>query len=155
MGKIMRLIMQKFMPNTKKSLLVKMRRKNGVWIEKMIPPSKPNFKLKGGQEIYYLRGTPDIEDFTGQRSFTFLEGIPDPVHFSIEHPKLMVIGEEAKDHQTDLQMQEEIGFQKAMLIKGKKDMNFMLLILLIVGINIIVSIAGFYMILDKLGVRIV
>jgi len=141
MGRLMNDIVQKFMPMTKKSILVRFRRKNGRWVEILVPPSKETFHFGKTGTPYNITGIPDIEDGTGQREFTFFEGIPYPIKAHSQHPELLVMGREAGNQQIMLINAEERGFQKALLLKGGKKTDLMMFVLIAVAINLLVSIA--------------
>jgi hypothetical protein len=141
MGRLMNDIVQKFMPMAKKSLLVRFRRKNGRWLEILVPPSKESFHFGQTGTPYNITGIPDIEDETGQREFMFFEGIPYPIKSHSQHPELLVMGREAGNQQIMLINAEERGFQKALLLKGGKKTDFMMFVLIAVAINLLISIA--------------
>jgi len=141
MGRLMNDLVQKFMPMAKKSLLVRFRRKNGRWLEILVPPSKESFHFGKDGTPYNITGIPDVEDETGQREFMFFEGIPYPIKSHSQHPELLVMGREAGNQQIMLINAEERGFQKALLLKGGKKTDFMMFVLIAVAINLLVSIA--------------
>jgi hypothetical protein len=142
MGRLMNDILQKFIPSAKKAIRIRFRRKNGRWLEIDVPPGKESFHFgKDTEQNYRLDGIPDIEDATGQREYMFFEGIPYPIKSHTQHPDLLVMGREAGNQQIMLINAEERGFQKALLLKGGKKQDFMFWILIIAGINLLVSIA--------------
>ena len=141
MGKLMNLAIQKFLPMTKKSLMIRFRRKNGRWLELLVPPSKESFHFGKDGTPYNIAGIPDIEDDTNQREFMFFEGIPYPIKSHSQHPELLVMGREAGNQQIMLINAEERGFQKALLLKGGKKTDLMMFVLIAVAINLLVSIA--------------
>ena len=134
-------ILQKFMPAAKKMLRIRFRRKNGRWIEFDVSPSKQTFHFgKGSESLYRIEGIPDIEDDTGQREYVFFEGVPHPIKSHSQHPELLVMGREAGNQQIMLTQAEERGFQKALLLKGGKKVDFMMYMLIAVVINLLVTI---------------
>jgi hypothetical protein len=133
-------IIQKFLPGAKKMIRVRFRRKNGRWIEIDMPPSKESFHFGKEGAIYQIQGIPDIEDDTGQREYVFFEGVPYPIKSHTQHPDLLVMGREAANQQVMLIQAEERGYQKAMLLKGNKKVDFTMYILIGVAINLLVSI---------------
>lgn len=141
MGRLMNDFIQKIIPGAKKSLLIRFRRKNGRWLEILVPPSKESFHFGKEGTPYNITGIPDIEDETNQREFMFFEGIPYPIKSHSQHPELLVMGREAGNQQIMLINAEERGFQKALLLKGGKKTDFMLYVLIAVAINLLVSIA--------------
>lgn len=149
MGRLWNDIQQKFLPAAKKAIRVKFRRTNGRWLEFDINPSKKNFTFKGGEDLYQIQGLPDFEDETGQRTFVFFEGVPYPVKSHKQHPELLVMGSEAKNQQIMLINAEERGFQKAMLLKGKKEKDIMMWIVVgAVALNLLITIAMAYMMMS-------
>jgi len=147
MGRLINDIQQKFLPAAKKALRVRFRRKNGRWLEFDLAPGKETFHFKGSDAVYRLEGLPDYEDATGQRLHTYFEGVPYPVKSHTQHPELLVMGREAGNQQIQLINAEERGFQRALLLKSKKDQNFILYVLIITGINLLVSLAIAYTVL--------
>jgi hypothetical protein len=141
MGRLMNDLIQKFMPMTKKSFMIRFRRKNGRWLEIMVPPSKESFHFGRQATPYNITGIPDIEDATGQREYVFFEGIPYPIKSHSQHPELLVMGREAGNQQIMLINAEERGFQKALLLRGGKKTDFMLYILIAVVINLAITAA--------------
>ena len=139
MGRLMNDLMQKFMPAAKKQIRIRFRRNNGRWIEIDVPPGKKSFHFGKDESSYQITGIPDIEDDTGQREFVFFEGVPYPIKTHSQHPELLVMGREAGNQQIMLINAEERGFQKALLLKGNKKGDFMLYILLIAGLNLLVT----------------
>ena len=147
MGRLWNDIQQKFLPAAKKAIRIKFRRTNGRWIEFDIAPSKKNFTFKGGEDLYQIQGLPDFEDETGQRTYMFFEGVPYPVKSHKQHPELLVMGREAANQQIMLINAEERGFQKAMLLKGKKDKDLMMWILVgVCALNLLISAAVAYVV---------
>lgn len=149
MGRLMNDLMQKFMPMTKKAFLVRFRRKNGRWLEIMVPPSKETFHFGKQATPYNITGIPDIEDATGQREFVFFEGVPYPIKTHTQHPELLVMGREAGNQQIMLINAEERGFQKALLLRGGKKTDFMMFVLIAVAINLLISVAIAFTIFTK------
>ena len=140
MGRLMNDITQKFLPAAKKQIRVRFRRKNGRWLEIDVPPGKESFHFGKEGSPYQLTGIPDIEDETGQREFVFFEGVPYPIKSHTQHPELLVMGREAGNQQIMLINAEERGFQKALLLKGGGKTDWMLYLLIAVGINLLITI---------------
>lgn len=147
MGRIVNDVQQKLLPAAKKAIRIRFRRNNGRWIEFDLNPGKKNFNFKGGEDLYQLQGLPDFEDETGQRLYTFFEGVPYPVKSHQQHPELLVMGREAANQQIMLINAEERGYQKAMLLKNKKEKDLNLYILIGVAINIIITAAIAYIVI--------
>ena len=149
MGRLTNDILQKFMPAAKKQIRIRFRRKNGRWIEIDVPPSKETFHFGQDSTPYQIVGIPDIEDDTGQREYTFFEGVPYPIRTHTQHPELLVMGREAGNQQIMLINAEERGFQKALLLRGGKKTDYMLFVLIAVAINLLISIAIAFTIFSK------
>lgn len=149
MGRLWNDIQQKFMPAAKKAIRIKFRRTNGRWLEFDIAPSRKNFTFKGGEDLYQIQGLPDFEDETGQRTYVFFEGVPYPVKSHKQHPELLVMGREAANQQIMLINAEERGFQKAMLLKGKKEKDIMMwIVVAAVALNLLITVAMAYMMMS-------
>jgi len=146
MGRMMNDLQQKFLPSAKKAMRIRFRRNNGRWIEFDLNPGKRQFNFKNGEDLYQIQGLPDFEDGTGQRLYTFFEGVPYPVKSHQQHPELLVMGREAANQQIMLINAEERGYQKAMLLKNKKEKDLTLYILIACGINIVISAAIAYIV---------
>jgi len=145
MGRLLNDFKQKFLPDTKKAIRVRFRRKNGRWEEFDVPPSKKAFHFGKCEETYQIEGIPDIEDSTHQREYVFFEGVPYPIKTHTQHPELLVMGREAGNQQIMLINAEERGFQKALLLKGGGKPDLILFILIGVAINLLISVALIYM----------
>ena len=154
MGKLTRIFVQKILPSQKKQIEIRFRRKTGRWLEFDVPPSKKKFVMSWNKDkSYQLIGEPDIDDSTNQRLYTFFEDVTYPVKTNEQHPGLMLLGKEAENIQLLLAGEAEQSFQKSLLIKSKKDMNYMMWGMIIAALNLVVTIIGFYLIADKLGIR--
>jgi len=149
LGRLWNDIQQKFMPAAKKAIRIKFRRTNGRWLEFDMAPSRKNFTFKGGEDLYQIQGLPDFEDETGQRTYVFFEGVPYPVKSHKQHPELLVMGREAANQQIMLINAEERGFQKAMLLKGKKEKDIMMwIVVAAVALNLLITVAMAYMMMS-------
>jgi len=144
MGRLQNDVMQKFMPAARKMIRIRFRRKNGRWLEFDLSPGKDTFHFKGSDAVYRIEGLPDFEDETSQRLYTYFEGVPYAIKSHTQHPELLVMGREAGNQQIQLINAEERGFQRALLLKTKKDVNFLMYVLIITGINLLVSLAIAY-----------
>ena len=133
--------MQKFIPATKKSIIVRFRKQNGAWVEKLLPPKTMKFKVSGSGDPYYIKGRPDIDDSTNQRFFTYLWGIPYPIKFNDAHPDLIQMTNQQGNVQLMLNEADEYGYQRGLMIKGKKGMDINMILLIAVGITALISIA--------------
>jgi len=140
MGRLMKMIMQKFLPATKKSILIKFRKKNGAWTEFLLPPNKESFKMKGNETVYYIKGTPDIEDSTNQRCYNFISGIPYPIDLSSKHPEMLENFNKEGNLAMMLTEADQQGYDRAMLVKKKKVFDVAMWTLIAVGINLLISI---------------
>lgn len=155
MGKLMNILIQKLIPATKKSHLIRFRKANGAWVEFLLAPSKRNFKVKGSNNVYYLNGVSDIDDSTNQRFWTFLYGISNPVRFHDKHPDLIAVERNKGNMQMQLHEADQQGYDRAMLVTGAKSNNMMLIVVLVVGLNLVATLIIGFMVLDKLGVKFV
>jgi len=144
MGRLMNDIQQKFLPGTKKMIRIRFRRRNGRWIEFDRPPGAERFRFQKSDAEYQIHGIPDYEDGTGQRLYTFFEGVPYPIKSHTQHPELLVMGRDASNQQIMIIAAEERGYQRALLLKSKKDNNLMIWVLIAVGINVMISLAMAY-----------
>lgn len=144
MGRLSNDVTMKFMPAAKKRIRIRFRRKNGRWLEFDRSPGKDTFYFKGSDSVYRIEGLPDFEDETGQRLYTYFEGVPYPIKSHTQHPELLVMGREAGNQQIQLINSEERGFQRALLLKSKKGGDMMLYLLIIGGINLLATIAVAY-----------
>lgn len=111
------ILFQKFMSGAKKSLWIHFRKKNGAWEDFLLPPSNREFKR--GNTTYLIAGVPEIDNFTNQRRYYYLEGISDPIAFHSAHPNLIAINKEQGNINLMLGEAEETAYQKALLLKNK------------------------------------
>lgn len=152
MGKLFNLFLQKFMSSAKKAQLINFRKANGAWVEFMLAPSKRKFKVKGSDTVYYLKGVSDINDDTNQRTWFFLYGISSPIKFHSEHPSLIEVEKNKGNMQMQLVEADQQGYERAMLIKGNKDQNWMLILIIVVLANLAVTAIFGILIAQKLGI---
>lgn len=139
MGKLMNILLQKFSPAAKKKILIKFRKTNGAWTEIMLSATKDSFKIKGNDTVYYIKGTPDVDDTTNQRSYTFLSGIPYPIDLASKHPEM--INEFNKQGNLAMMLTEadQQGYDRAMLVKKKKMFDTAMWTFIIVAVNLLIS----------------
>lgn len=143
MGRLMNLVYQKLLPATKKSFWIDFRKKNGAWTAFQLPPASKSFK-EGGT-IYYLKGTPEIDNSTNQRKYIFLQDVPYPIGFNHAHEQLLKVNADFGNISMQLTEADEQGFQRAMLLKGKKGLDPITLLLIMVGISLLASLIILYM----------
>jgi len=157
LGRVINALMQKLLPAAKKSVLIKFRKNNGAWKEFLLPPKKNKFKVRGYKGTYYVKGTPDVEDSTNQRTYTFFSGIFYPISINRQHPELLSIYRESGESQDlEMEMHEQYAFLKAGLIKGKKDNQMLLMLIVIgVGINVLATIAFGFMMMQASGISFI
>lgn len=153
MGKLINTLIQKFVPSTKKSFLIKYRKPNGSWIEFFIAPSKKHFRFKGSDKVYRLEGIPDIDDTTSQRTFHFVHDISHPIKFNSKVVDLIEVEKSRGSQQMQLLEADQQGFQRATLLFGNKQKDYWLFVLIGVGINIAATVVFGLLIADKLGIR--
>jgi len=152
LGKLINVAMQKFIPATKKSILIRFRKQNGAWVEKLLPPKTTIFRIAGSVDPYYLKGRPDFDDSTNQRFFTFLWGIPYPINLTDKHPDLIQLTNQQGNVQLMLNEADEYGYQRGLMIKGKKGMDINFVLLIAVGISVLVGIANLVIAMQASGV---
>ena len=155
MGKLTNLVMQKFMPAAKKSIIVRFRKQNGAWVEKLLPPKTMQFKIAGSGDPYYIKGRPDIDDETNQRFYTFLWGIPYPIKYNDKHPDLIQMTNQQGNVQLMLNEADEYGYQRGLMIKGKKGLDINMMLLIGIGICVLVSLATLAMVIQSSGVTFI
>jgi len=143
MGKLITILIQKFLPAAKKSFLIDFRKRNGAWTNFLIAPNQLSFKVKG--LIYYLKGRPEIDNTTNQRKYVYLEGIPYPIVFDEGHDHLLKINADFGNIALQLTEATEQGFQQAMLLKAKRGMDPMLIILILCGITLLMVLVNIYL----------
>jgi hypothetical protein len=138
LGKILNLITQKFLPPTKKSVLIKFRKPNGAWTEIMLPPTQSSFKIKGNDTVYYLKDTPDIDDSTNQRMYTFLSGIPYPIDMHSQHPSLSNEFNKQGNLAMMLTEADQQGYDRAALLKKKPKFDVQLWTFIVSAITLLI-----------------
>lgn len=153
MGKLLNVLLQKVMPGTLKSHLIKFRKSNGAWTEFMLAPNRKEFKVKGSDTVYYLKGVPDINDSTNQREWCFLYGIPHPIKFHSEHPSLIDIEKNKGNMVMQLTEADQQGYERASLINANKKADLVFWILIIVALNLMATLFMGWTIMDKLGIK--
>lgn len=146
------LLYQKLLPNAKKSLWIKVRKKSGAWRDFLLAPSKNKFKADG--MTYMVIGKPDIDDFTNQRVYTFLQGVSTPVKFDETHPQLITANQDLGNMDMLLDNAEMDGFMKAGLLKKKSAIDPLWLILIGTAIIVVFHTLMLMSIMDKLGVKL-
>lgn len=156
MGKLKEILITKIMPARRKRIWINFRRGNGAWVSFTLKPSTKEFRYPPKDTTpYYIKGRPDLEDFTNQRIYTFVEGVNNPINFDSQHPDLIQLQKEKGNLALLLTEAEEQGYQKAMLLKTKKGMDIQLLTFILIAVNLLATIFFGWIILDSMGVSFI
>lgn len=148
MGILINLIIQKIIPATRKSIWIEFRKTNGAWTTFLLSPSKKSFIID--KITYNIEGRPEIDDFTNQRKFYFVHGVSSPLNFDKRHAELIGINKEQGNVSMALAEADELGFQKALLLKNKKGLDPLFIIAIITAITLVVCLLGFYLLFGQL-----
>jgi hypothetical protein len=150
-SKIIYLIKQKFLPNSKKDFIAEIRLKNGFRLVKPIPNHVSSFKLKKDNIPYYLEGKPDTDDFTGQKLYTYIEGCSYPIKFDAEQEHVIQVAKNFGNSEDELILADDNGYKRGMLL-AKSGMDFAKWTFIVAVINLVVTGIGMVMIMRNLGI---
>lgn len=149
--KIIYLIKQKILPSAKKDLIAEIRLKNGYRLFKPIPNHVKSFKLKKDLLPYYIEGKPDVDDFTGQKLYTFLEGCSYPIKFDSEHDHVISVSKNFGNSEDELILADDNGYKRGMLL-AKTGMDFAKFAFVVGLINLVITGIGMFLIMRNLGI---
>lgn len=149
--KVIYLVKQKFLPSAKKDIIAEIRLKNGHKLFRPIPSHVKSFKLKKDPLPYYITGTPDIDDFTGQRLYTYVEGVSYPIKFDDTHEHLASIARNFGNSEDELILADDNGYRRGLLL-AKSGFDFAKFAFIIGLINLVITGIGMFLIMRNLGI---
>lgn len=150
-GQIIYLVKQKFSPKAKKDLAVEIRLKNGWRQYKYLPNTVTTFKLKKSPTPYYIEGTPDNDEFTGQKVYTYIEGVSYPIKFDVEHQKGIQMARSFGNSEDELILADDNGYKRGMLL-AKTSFDFAKFTFVLALINLVITGIGMFLIMNNLGI---
>ncbi len=151
MNKSLYLLIQKFLPSKRKDVLAEIRLKNGHRLLKAIPNTVKSFKLPKAKTPYYIDGTPDIDDFTNQRLYTYVEGCSYPIKYDSAHQGIIAVSRNFGNSEDELALADDNGYHRGLLL-GKAGMDFSKFAFIVGVINLLITGVGMFLIMKKLGI---